>query len=70
MDLVYCDGKVNNVAVVYEGAIANVLLHTINLEDGTKIDVHDRNLQILDQPYFSNIPKTPLDYRNKVGTSI
>ena len=57
MDLVYFDGKGNNLAVVYEGASANGLLHTIRLEDGTKLDVHDSNLQLLDQPYFSNIPK-------------
>eukprot|EP00957_Ditylum_brightwellii_P007740 585496-Ditylum_brightwellii.AAC.1 len=31
------------------------------------MDVHDSNLQLLDQPDFLNIPKTPLDLRNEVG---
>ena len=70
MDLVYCDGKGNNVAVVYEVDSANGLLHTIRLEDVTKLDVHNINLQLLDQPDFSNIPKTNLNYRNKVGTGL
>ena len=67
MDLVYRDGKGNNVTAVYEGASADNLTHTVRLQDGTKLDVHDSNLQLLDQPDFSNIPKTPLDYRNEVG---
>ena len=32
--------------------------------------IHDSNLQLLNQPDFSNIPKTPLDYRNEVGTGL
>ena len=70
MDIVYCDGKVNTVAVVYEGDSANGLLHTIRLEDVNKLYVHDSNLQLLDQPDFSNIPKTTLNYRNEVGTGL
>eukprot|EP00957_Ditylum_brightwellii_P008398 635975-Ditylum_brightwellii.AAC.1 len=31
------------------------------------MDVHDSNLQLLDQPDFSNIPKKPIDFRNEVG---
>ena len=67
MDLVYRDGKGNNATVVYEGASSDTLTHTVRLENGTRIDVHDSNLQLLDQPDFSNIPTTPLDYRNEVG---
>ena len=70
MDLVYRDGKGNNVTAVYEGASADNLTHTVRLQDGTRLDVHDSNLQLLDQPDFSNIPKTPLDYRNEVGHGI
>ena len=70
MNLVYRDGKGNNEAVVYEGASVNGLVHTIRLANGTKLAVHNSNLQILDQPKFSNIPKTPLEYRNEVGKGL
>ena len=70
MDLVYRDGKGNNEAVVYEGASADGLSHTIRLANGTKLAVHDSNLQLLDQPDFSNIPKTPLEYRNEIGKGL
>ena len=70
MDLVYRDGKGNNVTAVYEGASTDGLTHTVRLENGKKIDVHDSNLQLLNQPDFANIPKTPLDYRNEVGNGI
>ena len=66
----YRDGQGKNLPVVYEGASADGLLHTDFLEDGTKLTVHDSNLQLLDQPDFSNMPKTPLDYRNDVGTGL
>ena len=32
--------------------------------------LHDRNLQLLNQPDFANIPKNPLDYINKVGSGL
>ena len=70
MDLVYRDGKGNNVAAVYERASADELTHTVRLENGTRVDVHDSNLQLLNQPGFANIPQTPLDYRNEVGSGI
>ena len=50
MDLKYCDGKGNIVVVVYEGASADSLTHTIRLEYRSKIQIHDRNLQIIGQP--------------------
>ena len=56
MYLVYRYGKGQNITVVYEGASADNLTHTVHLQDGTKIDVHDSNLQLLDQPDFLNIP--------------
>ena len=70
MDLVYRDGQGKNLPVFCEGASADGLPHTVRLEYGTKLTFHDSNLQLLDQPNFSNIPKTPLDYRNEVGTGL
>ena len=70
MDLLYrnLEGKI--VTVVYKGASANGILHTIRLLDGAKLNVYDSNLQLIDQPNILNILKTPLDYRNKVGNVI
>ena len=65
IELMYRYGQGKNLPVVYEGSSANGLLHTARLEDGTKLTVHDSNLQLLDQPNFSNMPKTPLDYRER-----
>ena len=70
MYLTYCYGKGNSVAVVYKGASADSLTHTIRLEDGSKLHIHDKNLQLIDQPGFSNFPKTTLEYRNEVGTGL
>ena len=50
MDLVYRDGKGNNTAVFYKRASDNGLIHTMRIEDNNKLDVHDSNLQIPDQP--------------------
>ena len=70
MDLVYRYIQGNNIPVVYEGDSADGFLHTARFEDGAKLTVYDSNLQLLDQPDFSNMPKTPLPYRNEVGTCI
>ena len=70
MDLMYCNGQGKNISVVYEGASANGFLHTARFEEGAKLTAHNINLQITDQRYFSNMPKTPLPYRNEVGTCI
>ena len=70
MDLLYFNGEGKSVTLVYEGASANDILHIIRLKDGKKINVYDSNLQLIDQPNFSNMPKTLLEYRNKVGTGI
>ena len=70
MDLMYLEGEGESVPVVNEGASADVLLHTAFFAYSSKLAVHDSNLQILDQTNFSNIPKTPLDYRKEVGPSI
>ena len=70
MNLLYCCGNKECNKVVYEGASVDGLLHTIRLEENTKLGVYNRNLQLLDQPDFLNIPNTPLDYKNEVGAGI
>ena len=55
-------------AVVYEGAISNGLHHIVRCKDGSKIVVRNNNFQLLKQPDFTDMPKTPLGYRNEVGT--
>ena len=70
MNMLYCCGNEENEILVYEGAIADGLLHTIRLKDNTKLSFYESNLQLLDQPSFSNMPNTPLDYRNEVGTGL
>ena len=70
MNMLYCCGNEENETVVYKGASADGILHTIRLKDNTKLSVYDSNLQLLYQPIFSNMPNTPLDYRNEVGTGL
>ena len=70
MDLAYCDKKRKSVAVVYKGAIADSLIHKIFLEDRSKLQIHDSDIQLIDQQELSNLPKTPLEYRNEVGTGL
>ena len=70
MNLVYSDVHGKNVPRFYEGASTDVLRHTIRLSDSSKIAVHNSNLELLDQPNFSNIPITHLDYINEVGTRL
>ena len=70
MELFYRNGYGNNISAVYKGASANSLKHTVRLEDGTRLDTNDSNLHLLDQTDFSNIPKTPLDHINEVGSGI
>ena len=70
IDLMYCNREGKNVPVVYKGARANGLLHAARFDDGEKLTFHDSNLQLLEQPDFSHIPKSPLDYRNEVGTGL
>ena len=70
MNLLYCCVNKESETVVYEGASADGLLHTIRLKYNTKLSFYDSNLQLLDQPNFSNMPNTPLDYRKEVGTGL
>ena len=70
MDFTYRDGNRKSVSVVFKGDISDSLTHTIRLEDGSKLHIHDSNLQLIDQPDFLNLRKHPLDYRNDVGTGL
>ena len=70
MNLLFCCGNKESETVVYKGTSADGLLHTIRLKDNTNLSVYDSNLQLLDQPNFSNMLNTPLDYRNEVGTGL
>ena len=70
MDIVYRNGTGKNVPAVYEGASANGTKHTIRIIDGARIDVNNINIKLIDQPYFWNIPKTPLDNFNEVRTGL
>ena len=70
MELMHNQKEGKSKAVVYEGASSDGLSHTVRCKDGSKVVVHDSNLQLLKQPDFTNIPKTPLDYRNEVGTGL
>ena len=69
-DLICCYVRGKNIPVVYEGVSADGFIHTARFEDSAKLTVHDSNVQLLNQPDFLNIPKTPLDYRNEVGTGL
>ena len=68
MDLFYRDRSGNNISTVYKEASDNGIRQIIRLKDGAILDTSYRNLQLFDQTDFSNIPKTPLDYRNEVGS--
>ena len=70
MELTYNDGQGTSRVVVYKGASTDSKSHTVRTADGSKFVVHDSNLQLLKQPDFANLPNTPLDYRNEVGTGL
>jgi len=70
MNLVYNDSQGNNEAVVYEGASAEGLSHTIRRKNGTRLSVPDSNLAFLQQRGMHNIPSTPLEYCKKIGVRL
>ena len=70
MELIYRDVMGKSVTVVYEGASDDILKHTIRIEEKSKLQIHNSNLWLIDQPDFSNLPKTPLDYKNELGTGL
>ena len=70
MGLTYRYGKGNIVAWFYKGASDDSITHTRRLEDGSKLQIHDSNLQLIYQPDLSKLPKTPLGHSNEVGTCL
>jgi hypothetical protein len=56
--------------MVYEGATPDGLCHTLCRDDGSKVVTPPSHVHFLEQPDFSNILSTPLDYRNEVGIGI
>ena len=70
MEVMYNYGQGESRAVAYEEASADGKSHTVCIKDGSKFVVRNNNLQLLNQPDFANIPKTPLDYRKEVVTGL
>ena len=69
-DVMYMDGKGLQARMVYKGAMPDGLCHTLCWDDGSKVVTPLSHVRFLDQPDFSIIPSTPLDYRNEVGLGI
>jgi len=70
MNLVYNDSQGTNEAVVYKGASADGLSHTIGHNNDTRLSVPDNNLTFLQQMGMHNIPSTPLEYCKEVGVGL
>jgi hypothetical protein len=69
-DVLYTEGACNQERAVYQGATPDGLWHTLCRQDSSKIVTPSSNLCFLDQPDFTNIPSTPLEYRQEVGISL
>ena len=69
-DVLYTDGTGSQSRMVYEGATPDGLWHTLHRVDGSKVVTPPSHVRFLEQPHFSNIPSTPLDYQNEVGIGI
>jgi len=69
-DVLYADGSGLESRMVYEGATADGFWHTLCRDDGSKVVTPPSHVRFLEQPDFSNIPSTLLDYRNEVGIGI
>jgi hypothetical protein len=70
MSLIFLDGAGQSETVVYKGVMPDGLTHTIRLQDGTRLNVHDVHLHLKLKADLTNIPRTPLDYRKEVGKGI
>ena len=69
-DVLYTDGSGSQSRMVYEGATPDGLWHTLRRDNGVKVVTPPSHVHFLEQPDFSNIPSTPLDYCNEVGIGI
>jgi hypothetical protein len=65
-DVLYTDGSSSQSRMVYKGATPDGLWHTLRRDDGVKVVTPPSHVQFLEQPDFSNIPSTPLDYCENV----
>jgi hypothetical protein len=69
-DVLYTDGTGSQSRMVYKGATPDGLWYTLHRVDGSKVVTPQSHVRFLEQPDFSIIPSTPLDYRNEVGIGI
>ena len=70
VSLSYYDGKGMAETVLYKVASSDSMSHIIRRHDGTRLTVHDLYLCLKLHPDLSNIPSTPLAFRNKVDVGI
>ena len=70
MSLNFHDGSGTIETVVYEGVMPDGLTHTIQRQDGTRLNVHEAHLRLKMQADLTNIPQTPLDYCKEVRKGI
>ena len=68
--LSYYDGKGMAETVVYKETSPDSMSCTISRHDGACLTVHDSYLCLKLQPKLSNIPSTPLAFRNEVDVEI
>ena len=69
-DVLYTDGEGSRERVVYEGATSDGQWHTLQQSDTSKLATPGSHLHFLEQPDFTNIPSTPLDYCREVGVGL
>ncbi len=60
LSLSFYDGMGQAETVVYEGVMPDGLTHTVQMQDGTRLNVHDTHLHLKMQADSTNIPRTPL----------
>ncbi len=70
MSLNFYDGMGQAETVVYKGVMPDGLTHTIQRQDGTRLNVHEAHLRLKMQADLTNIPRMPLDYCKEVGKGI
>jgi hypothetical protein len=64
-DVLFLDGEGVQEQMVYKGATPDGQWQTLQKRDGSKDVTLGSYVRLLDQPSFSNIPSTPLDYIGK-----
>jgi hypothetical protein len=69
-DVLYMDGEDNQKHMVYKGATPDGQWHTIRRSNYSNLVTTGSHLRFLEQPDFTNIPSTPLDYCRKVAIGL